>query len=49
MKQLSKLFSFSLPKSLRTRLEKFRDEKLSIPLATIIKQAIDEYLESRGY
>ena len=45
----TKLFSFRLPEVIRKRIEKFRYEKLAIPLSSLIVQAIDEYLEQRGY
>lgn len=50
MKKLkSKLFSFFLPESLKTRIENYQKEKLSISISAIIISAIDEYLESRGF
>lgn len=45
----SKLFSFTLPESLRLRIEKYQKEKLAISIRSILISAIDEYLESRGF
>jgi len=45
----TKLFSFSLPESLRLRIEKYQKEKLALSIRSLLISAIDEYLESRGY
>lgn len=44
-----KKFNFFLPTNLRERMENYIKEKISIPLAQLIIQAIDEFLEKRGY
>lgn len=45
----TKLFSLSLPQSLRLRIEKYRTEKIALSIGAIIISAIDEYLERKGY
>ena len=48
MKNKIKLFSFRLPEAIKIRLDKYR-AKVEISVTSIIIQAIDEYLEQKGF
>ena len=48
MKNKIKLFSFRLPETIKKRVDKYR-AKVEISLTSIIIQALDEFLEQKGY
>jgi len=48
MKNKIKLFSFRLPETIKKRVDKYRS-KVEISLSSIIIQALDEFLEQKGY